>query len=598
MKNTFKVFGIVLAAFLIFTLSACDNGSSSDDTQENLEGTVSITGGTDGVFYADDTATADVSKLNVTTGLKYQWKSSDEEAGTFAAITGETGATYTITNGMVGRWIKVTVSHADYNGEKTSGAIEISPEATDMEGYITIPNTIVVGNLIYADLSNLEFEKEESWSTPDKYQWQVSDTKYGTYTDIEDGDTPNYEVAVEVGKWIRVVVGNTGNTGTVTSNVCQVVAPGAKVVISVTITSPESSPENPASVSKGGSIGLSVLVEGDNVDPYDFEDQAVTWEVGKKTKPGTYVDAGMFASELKVAVDEEADELILIATSVLDKNISSEPLTITLTPPEGKIIKITSMTGLSGEFEIILFDSLVPYPYGTEVTRGTGTIDNGTLMVIPIAYDENYNPEPWDGDGEFYIKITRSFSSPNSFFSDIWVYTEGDALDQSDWDANATLKIEDTDTTVEINFNQFKLVEQGVGGHEFTVSGLGSFNGEKAFLELLVEGEYGVNLVATGHAIISSGSITITLSDAWAFDDGFTSWEGEDGDYYLRLTIFKGMDATEYVYTEGKSLTELNIGTTWADYWDKAPTFEIDSDTGSSTVDFDQFKDGSGFDVL
>jgi len=248
------------------------------------------------------------------------------------------------------------------------------------------------------------------------------------------------------------------------------------VVTGVTIT-------GSASISKGTFEFYMAQVEGDNLDEWG-DDQNITWELIGANKPGTYFEQGFLA----VAADETSVKITLKATSVLDPT-KFGTLEITLTEAEGLIIVIENITGISGEVTVAILDSLDPDYYMTDktgvVASGVGTIDGGKVTVA-LSVNNWGSLSPWNDEGDFYIKITKNYV----VWQDTYVYTEGAPPNTSDWDDNPTYEF-NADGNVTIDFDQFALIPLGEGGYEFTISGLASFNGAVAYLEVSDKSDWG-----------------------------------------------------------------------------------------------------------
>jgi len=583
MKNRFKLFGtqslrfcaITLTALFAFTLIACENSTTSSG-KSALTGTVSITGGSggNGAVMVGDSLGVDTDLLKGSGTISYRWQNSDAENGNYTNISGETSAAFEVDSQWADKWIKVVVSRADNSGSVTSAAVQVIAGTNDLKGTVTLPQKIQVGKYISPEIE-LENEGLNSWECT--LQWQQCATEKGVYVNINDETYPTYEVNVEPGTYIRVVVTYPDYTGNIKSNACLVEAAGKKVVTSVTVTGSES-------ISKGGFKYYSVQVKGDNLDEWS-DDQKVTWELTGATKSGTYIDEWGW---LRVAANETVVTLTVKATSVLTPTISGT-FEVTVAEAEGLIIAIQTITGISGEVTVAVLDTLDPnYDYNTyegEVASGVGTIDNGTVTVA-LAKNNWGVLTPWNDKGEFYIKITKNFGE----FQDTYVYTAGKTLNTGNWDDNATYEFK-ADEKVTINFNQFAPLPLGEGGNKFTITSLSSSNGAVAYLEVLEKSMFGgTSPAATGHAVITGSSVTITLADKW---DTLTGWK-EEGTYYLKLTIYQGKTKSVYVYTKGDTLETLEI-VYWNDYWENAPQFEIKASL--SSIAFNQFVSGDNIEL-
>ena len=83
-----------------------------------LEGTVSLSGTAE----TGQTLAADTANLQGSGTVSYQWQRAGMSDGTFADIADATGATYTLTNEDIGKYIRVTVNRAGHTGTVNSAA--------------------------------------------------------------------------------------------------------------------------------------------------------------------------------------------------------------------------------------------------------------------------------------------------------------------------------------------------------------------------------------------------------------------------------------------------------------------------------------------
>jgi hypothetical protein len=580
MKNKFKLFGtqsllfcaITLTALFAFALLACDNNTTTSG-KPALTGTVSITGGSgeNNAVMVGDSLGVDTDSLGGSGIISYQWQSSDSETGNYKNINGKTSEAFEADNQWANKWIKVVVSRADNTGSVSSIAVKVNVGANDLKGTVTIPQKIQVGK--YPEME-IELEDDEINSWDCNFQWQKCATANGVYVNIDDEDASYsfYQVNVEPGTYIRVVVTHDDYTGNIKSNACLVEVAGDKEITGFEIAS-----SYPQTVYKGLSYSFLADIEGENLG---YDDYGVTWEVSGNNSNNTSFSNNI----LSVASDESATKLTIKATSDFDDNWS-DTVDVDVTDFNAKSITITGLSGMSGSVNVKILSSLDPDDWGAIVCSGTGEIDNGQVTV-PLGSGGGYPPDPWDDEGEFYINL--DYTLPFGF--ETYVYTAGEPLNTTDWDENATYVFE-TGVDVTIDFDQFVQIPFGEGGYELTISGLSELNGAFAYLEVLEASEYGADQVAMGYAVITGGSVTITLADYWDTSTGWT----EDGECYLKLTIYSDeYTSNVYVYTNGKSLSELSIED-WNDYWDNAPKFEFTSGNTFS-VSFDKFVSGDDID--
>ena len=177
-------------------------------------GTVTVTGGPPRVGAQLEASLSDPD--NPTT-VEWQWKRSDSESGTYTDVSGETTASYTPVAGDAGKWLRVVATYDDDGGSSRTATWTASAAVpSDTAGTVTlIGGPPRVGGQLETYLvdpdrpTNLEF------------QWQVSDSESGSYTDISristasGGITYDYTpVAGDAGKWLRMVATYDDDFGT------------------------------------------------------------------------------------------------------------------------------------------------------------------------------------------------------------------------------------------------------------------------------------------------------------------------------------------------------------------------------------------------
>jgi len=227
-----------------------------------------------------------------------------------------------------------------------------------------------------------------------------------------------------------------------------------------------------------------------------------------------------------------------------------------------------------------ILSSLAPDADDASIASGYADIVDGSLTVGLKCFSGFGVSKPWEGTGEYYIKLEGAYDS--------YVFTDGAAINMTDIDSNAKYDFQEKDTT--INFNKFAMIPLGVGGIQLTITGLSSYNNAMASVELVawIEDTYTMT-IAKGHAVISGGNVTITLSDENDYT-GLTGWT-DGGNCFIKLSIDGTQGEWEpipsFVYTNGSKLTALGI-TTWSDFYEKAPKFNFTSGTPLS-VAFNKF---------
>jgi hypothetical protein len=142
----------------------------------------------------------------------YQWQEATSAGGTYTAITGATGTTYTLQTSDEGQYIEVVATGTgSYTGTATSVATSVilTPvTAVSITGTAQVTTgTLTAGTLVPS-------------AATVTYQWKHSNLVNGTYTNVAAGGTSSIYVpaAGDAGMYIEVVVTGTGGYyGTATS---------------------------------------------------------------------------------------------------------------------------------------------------------------------------------------------------------------------------------------------------------------------------------------------------------------------------------------------------------------------------------------------
>lgn len=167
-----------------------------------------------------------ITPSNATAG--YQWMISDATNGTYKNITGATKNKYTPIAGDKDKYLKVVVTGTGgYVGSKTSAASGQIVSQTPITNIGIILGTPKVGVELTAGVI-----------TPSDatvaYQWTISTSEGGVYTNIVGATTSKYTpVASDLDKYLKVVVTGTGGySGTKTSDASAKVAPQSTITSS------------------------------------------------------------------------------------------------------------------------------------------------------------------------------------------------------------------------------------------------------------------------------------------------------------------------------------------------------------------------------
>lgn len=174
--------------------------------------------------------------------VTYTWSASTSQSSGFTKIEGETGATFVVGDDLEGKYIKVeatagvnTVSKTTSSKVKQAGAVDvyavslINPKTNN--SVFAVGDTAQVrakekGASTFIDASKLNF------------QWQSSDTKSGTYTDISGATGETLELTDALGgKYLKCKVSSKiGSSSKVNSTGVLVAAAGSINGISVTMS--------------------------------------------------------------------------------------------------------------------------------------------------------------------------------------------------------------------------------------------------------------------------------------------------------------------------------------------------------------------------
>ena len=178
----------------------------TDPSLPALTGTVTITG--DAVV--GQMLTANITALGGTGTASFRWERGI--APDFAAITGETDASYTVQAADVNQTIRVVVTREGYSGEIIGGptVAVTDPSLPELTGTVNITGDALVGQTLTANITALE-----GTGTP-SFRWERGTAP--NFTAIQNATSVSYTVqAADVGQAIRVVVTRTGYSGEVIS---------------------------------------------------------------------------------------------------------------------------------------------------------------------------------------------------------------------------------------------------------------------------------------------------------------------------------------------------------------------------------------------
>ncbi|MEQ3121039.1 DUF4430 domain-containing protein [Collinsella sp. CLA-JM-H32B] len=213
--------------------------------------------------------------------VTYTWSASTSQYSGFTKIEGETGATLVVGDDLEGKYIKVeatagvnTVSKTTSSKVKQAGAVEISAvsiiNTKDNTSVFAVGDTAKArakekggASGAFVDASKLN------------YQWQCSDTKSGTYTDIAGATGETLELTDALGgKYLKCKVSSKIGSYSLTNSTGALVAATGSINITKASMSPSS-----GKVEVGSTITATATAGSTDVTT----DSHVTWQWYKGT---------------------------------------------------------------------------------------------------------------------------------------------------------------------------------------------------------------------------------------------------------------------------------------------------------------------------
>ena len=213
--------------------------------------------------------------------VTYTWFASTSQSLGFTKIEGETGATLVVGDDLEGKYIKVeatagvnTVSKTTSSKVKQAGAVEISA--------VSIINT-KDNTSVFAVGDTAKARAKEKGGASDafvdasklNYQWQSSDSKSGTYTDIAGATGETLELTDALGgKYLKCKVSSKIGSYSLTNSTGALVAATGSINITKVSMSPSS-----GKVEVGSTITATATAGSTDVTT----DSHVTWQWYKGT---------------------------------------------------------------------------------------------------------------------------------------------------------------------------------------------------------------------------------------------------------------------------------------------------------------------------
>ena len=210
--------------------------------------------------------------------VTYTWSASTSQYSGFTKIEGETGASLVVGDDLEGKYIRVeanagvnTVNKTTSSKVKQAGAVEIS--AVSIINTKDDTSVFAVGDTAKARAK----EKGGAFVDASKlnYQWQSSDTKSGTYTDIAGATGETLELTDALGgKYLKCKVSSKIGSSSMANNTGALVAATGSINVTSVTMSPTS-----GKVEVGSTITATAKAGSTDVTA----DSHVTWQWYKGT---------------------------------------------------------------------------------------------------------------------------------------------------------------------------------------------------------------------------------------------------------------------------------------------------------------------------
>lgn len=213
--------------------------------------------------------------------VTYTWSASTSQYSGFTKIEGETGATLVVGDDLEGKYIRVeanagvnTVNKTTSSKVKQAGAVEISA--------VSIVNT-KDGTSVFAVGDTAKARAKEKGgaygafvdASKLNYQWQCSDTKSGTYTDIAGATGETLELTDALGgKYLKCKVSSKIGSYSLTNSTGALVAAAGSINVTNVTMSPSS-----GKIEVGSTITATAKAGSTDVTA----DSHVTWQWYKGT---------------------------------------------------------------------------------------------------------------------------------------------------------------------------------------------------------------------------------------------------------------------------------------------------------------------------
>lgn len=236
--------------------------------------------------------------------VTYTWSASTSQSSGFTKIEGETGATLVVGDDLEGKYIKVeatagvnTVSKTTSSKVKQAGAVDVY--AVSLINPKTNNSVFAVGDTAQARA------KEKGASTfidasKLNYQWQSSDTKSGTYTDIAGAMGETLELTDALGgKYLKCKVSSKIGSLSLTNSTGALVAAAGSINVTSVTMSPTS-----GKVEVGSTITATAKADSTDVTT----DSHVTWQ--------WYMGTSRYASSCNTPIKGETGNTLTVTAAL------------------------------------------------------------------------------------------------------------------------------------------------------------------------------------------------------------------------------------------------------------------------------------------
>ena len=238
--------------------------------------------------------------------VTYTWSASTSQSSGFTKIEGATGASLTVTDDLEGKYIKVeatagvnTVSKTTSSKVKQAGAVEISAvsiiNTKDNTSVFAVGDTAKARAKEKGGASGAFIDASKL-----NYQWQSSDSKSGTYTDIAGATGETLELTDALGgKYLKCKVSSKIGSYSLTNSTGALVAATGSINITKVSMSPSS-----GKVEVGSTITATATAGSTDVTT----DSHVTWQWYKGT--------AKYASSCNTPIEGETGNTLTVTAAL------------------------------------------------------------------------------------------------------------------------------------------------------------------------------------------------------------------------------------------------------------------------------------------